>query len=168
MDMPPQVPTGTTQRRPVHRLLTAVVGLLAVAGLVVAAVVMFPRTNGADANSDLSAPVVVIRPGDQPVSFASAPTAGVLRIAVPRGTAEVRLGGELGYVLPPVMNLHTGDKVIITNNDISPHLVMWAFLMPGQTVERVFDKPGSETYSAGCTVDPTPAGFTTLFVSGSD
>jgi hypothetical protein len=113
----------------------------------------------------VGAPIQYVRPGDAPITFASAATDGVLTVAVPRGTSEVRQGGELGYVLPARIDLKVGDTVVIVNNDISPHLVMWAFVMPGQTVERVFEKPGSETYSAGCTVDPTPAGFSTIFIA---
>ena len=168
MEAVQQLPVTPNHRSATRRTFTVVVALLAVAGIAGAAFVALTRSSGSDPSElAVTAPIAVVRPGDQPVTFDTQPTNGVLAIAVPRGTAEVRQGGELGYILPAVINLHVGDKIVIANNDISPHLVMWAFIMPGQSVERVFDKPGSETYSAGCTVDPTPAGFSTIFISES-
>lgn len=93
------------------------------------------------------------------------PTNGVLTITIPAGTAEAMALGGRGYVLPPVIQLRKGDKIVIHNNDMFPHIMMFAFVMPGETTERTFDKAVTETYSAGCTIDPTPNGFSSLFVS---
>ena len=52
-----------------------------------------------------------------------------------------------------------------SNNDDSPHMILHAFLMPGETQERTFLAPGSEVYSAGCGVHAAAAlNFTTIFI----
>jgi hypothetical protein len=89
---------------------------------------------------------------------------GVLTITIPPGTAEAMAAGGRGYVLPPVIQLKRGDRIVIRNNDLFPHIMLFAFVMPGETTERTFNEVATETYSAGCTIDPTPNGFTSLFV----
>lgn len=112
-----------------------------------------------------SAPYVEIALTDPPITFASTATDGVLFIAVPRGTNAAREVGGFGYLLPTTIRLIIGDRVVITNHDLTPHLILWAFLAPGETVTRTFSRTGSETYSAGCSVDTTVAGWTTMFIS---
>lgn len=90
---------------------------------------------------------------------------GELLIVIPPGTAEVMAAGGDGYLMPAVIDLKVGDTIAIRNEDTSPHIMMFAFIMPGETIERTFDKPLTETYSAGCTISPSPVGFTSLFVS---
>lgn len=92
------------------------------------------------------------------------PIDGELLIVIPPGTAEVMRAGGVGYLMPSVINLEVGDTIVITNEDTDPHIIMFAFVMPGETIARVMDHPLTETYSAGCTISPTPVGFTSLFV----
>lgn len=105
------------------------------------------------------------RNADGDVLIPNAATDGVLTVTIPPGTGEAMALGRNGYVMPSVIRLKVGDKVVIHNEDAFPHVMMFAFVMPGETVERTFDTVGSETYSAGCTIDPSPNGFTSLFVS---
>jgi len=95
----------------------------------------------------------------------STSTNGILEIKIPPGTADRMRAGETGYVLPNVIQLHVGDQILITNNDYLPHMMLFTFIEPGESIERTFDRVTLETYSAGCTMDPSPSGFTSLFVS---
>ncbi len=95
----------------------------------------------------------------------SSATEGILAISIPPGTADRMRAGDTGYILPNVIQLHVGEKIVITNNDYLPHMMLFDFIEPGETIERTFDQITLETYSAGCTMDPTPSGFTSLFVS---
>lgn len=90
---------------------------------------------------------------------------GTLQINIPPGTADRMRAGETGYLLPNVIQLRVGDSIVITNNDFLPHMMLFTFIEPGETIVRTFDRVTMETYSAGCTMDPTPSGFTSLFVS---
>ena len=55
-----------------------------------------------------------------------------------------------GYEMPAVIQLTTGDTIILRNDDTVPHMILYAFLMPGETHERTLTMPGSEVYSSGC------------------
>jgi hypothetical protein len=92
-------------------------------------------------------------------------TDGVLGITLPPGTAEVMATGGNGYLLPSVIKLAVGDRIVIRNDDVSTHIVLFAFVRPGETVERTLTEPGSETYSAGCAGMQTANRFTTIFVA---
>lgn len=117
------------------------------------------------ADTKVSSTAAIVRDSQGSVLIPGSPKNGVLSIIIPPGTAEQMSAGGRGYVLPSVIQLRRGDKIVIRNDDIFPHLMLYAFVMPGETAERVFDAVSTETYSAGCTIDPTPRGFTTLFVS---
>jgi hypothetical protein len=94
------------------------------------------------------------------------PTDGVLTLVIPLGAAaEQRLGGR-GYTMPDVIQLTAGDTIVLRNDDSVPHMILYAFLMPGQTHERTLLTPGSEVYSSGCGVHGASfLNFTTIFVS---
>lgn len=147
-------------RRPKIARLTVVttvmILLLGTAGLVY-------RATSDNAAPSLNSPIQ--RAADGAVIIPSIAVNGVLEITIPPGTAESMAAGGRGYELPTRIDLHKGDKIIVHNNDTYPHIMMFAFVLPGQSAERTFTTVGSETYSAGCTIDPTPNGFTSLFVS---
>jgi hypothetical protein len=102
-----------------------------------------------------SAPVLPATPAD-----------GVLTLVIPPGAAaDQRLGGR-GYTMPDVIQLTAGDTIVLRNDDSVPHMILYAFLMPGQTHERTLLTPGSEVYSSGCGVHGASfLNFTTIFVS---
>jgi hypothetical protein len=96
----------------------------------------------------------------------AAPTDGVLTIVIPPGTdAEMKQSGDAGYHMPSVMRLHVGDTIVIRNEDTAPHMMLYTFLLPGQTDRRIFTAVGSEAYSSGCSANAaTFPDFTTIFV----
>ena len=109
---------------------------------------------------------------DTPVVSTSAPvlsgvpTDGVLTLVIPPGAAaDQRLGGR-GYAMPGVIQLTAGDTIVLRNDDTAPHMILYAFLLPGQTHERTLTTPGSEVYSSGCGMHGASfLNFTTIFVS---
>jgi hypothetical protein len=109
---------------------------------------------------------------DMPVVSTSAPvlsgvpTDGVLTLVIPPGAAaDQRLGGR-GYTMPNVIQLTAGDTIVLRNDDDAPHMILYAFLLPGQTHERTLTTPGSEVYSSGCGMHGASfLNFTTIFVS---
>jgi hypothetical protein len=109
---------------------------------------------------------------DTPVVSTSAPvlsgvpTDGVLSLVIPLGAAaDQKLGGR-GYTMPSVIQMKAGDTIILRNDDTAPHMILYAFLLPGQTHERTLVTPGSEVYSSGCGVHGASfLNFTTIFVS---
>ena len=65
------------------------------------------------------------------------PADGVLTLVIPPGAAaDQRLGGR-GYTMPDVIQLTAGDTIVLRNDDSVPHMILYAFLMPGRrTSER--------------------------------
>jgi hypothetical protein len=123
------------------------------------AAVEVPSHGGPGAMSDMTH-------GAGMVVAPAAPTDGVLTIIVPPGTdAAMKRSGDAGYHLPSVMRLEVGDTVVIRNDDSAPHMILYTFLMPGQSDTRVFTEPGSEVYSSGCSANAAEFhDFTTIFV----
>jgi hypothetical protein len=96
----------------------------------------------------------------------SAPVDGVLTMVIPPGAAADQQAGGRGYEMPSVISLRAGDTIVIRNDDDAPHMILYAFLMPGETHERTFTGPGSEVYSSGCGLHAASIlNFTTIFVS---
>ena len=96
----------------------------------------------------------------------STPTDGVLTLVIPLGAAADQEAGGRGYEMPPVISLHVGDRIVIRNDDIAPHMILYAWVRPGETTERTFTQPGSEVYSSGCGLHAASfLNFTTIFVS---
>lgn len=85
---------------------------------------------------------------------------------IPDGAAaEMDAGNPSAVQLPPVMHLKVGDRIVIENHDSRPHLVMYAYVLPGATNERVMQQPDIEVYSAGCSVNASASGaFMTMVV----
>lgn len=114
---------------------------------------------------DTSAPTGV-SVGGGIAKLPSEPVDGVLTMTIPRGAAADQAAGGRGYEMPAVISLKVGDRIVLRNDDDAPHMILYAFLMPGQTDERVFTAPGSEVYSSGCGLHAAAIlNFTTIFVS---
>ncbi|MCC6791311.1 MAG: hypothetical protein IT336_06495 [Thermomicrobiales bacterium] len=96
------------------------------------------------------------------------PTDGLLEIVIPRGSdAVMKTSGDAAYHMPAVIKVRVGDTITIRNDDVAPHMVLYAFLMPGETDTRVFTGAGSETYSSGCAANAADFhDFTTIFIAG--
>jgi hypothetical protein len=136
--------------------------LLALA-IVVSVDVRLRGTADSDASSRsmFTAPVA---PTGVPV-MPAAPTDGMLTLIIPPGAAADQQVGGRGYQLPDVIQLTAGDTIALRNDDTAPHMILYAFLMPGETHERTFATPGSEVYSSGCGVHAASfLNFTTIFV----
>jgi hypothetical protein len=98
----------------------------------------------------------------------STPADGVLKLVIPPGAAADQRAGGRGYEMPAVISLDVGEKIVIRNEDDAGHMILFAFVEPGETVERVFAEPGSEVYSSGCGLHGTSfLNFTTIFISES-
>jgi plastocyanin len=97
----------------------------------------------------------------------AAPTNGVLAVIIPRGAdAAMKASGDSAYHMPAVMRVRVGDTMTIRNDDDVPHMILYTFLMPGETDTRVFTKAGSETYSSGCAANAADFhDFTTIFIT---
>jgi hypothetical protein len=72
----------------------------------------------------------------------AAPTDGVLTMVIPPGAAADQRAGGRGYQIPDVIQLTAGDRIVLRNDDRVPHMILYAFLMPGQTHERTLMTPG--------------------------
>lgn len=95
---------------------------------------------------------------------------GTWLVVIPLGTQERMIKTGIDeYQLPSVVRLHVGDTIVIRNEDIYPHAILDAFLLPGQSETRTLTKPGSEIYSAGCSVVSVAAtGFTSIFIAPAE
>lgn len=149
--------------------IAATVGLVLIGGLLLAAFGLRGVTRQPAAPPamvvDTSAPAGISASGGI-AKLPSEPVDGVLTMAIPRGAAADQATGGRGYEMPAVISLQVGDKIVLRNDDDAPHMILYAFLMPGQTEERVFTAPGSEVYSSGCGLHAAAIlNFTTIFVS---
>lgn len=150
---------GKIRRRTIQAL-----GLVVLAVAIVVSVGVGLRDTAdseAVSHSMFSAPVaptsVVVMP--------TAPTDGVLTLVIPLGAAADQRAGGRGYQMPDVIQLTASDMIVLRNDDTAPHMILYAFLMPGETHERTFTTPGSEVYSSGCGVHAASfLNFTTIFV----
>ena len=140
-------------------------GLVLPGGLILAGVGVGPRGATVGETPLLSMVTAPAAPASVPV-MPAAPADGVLTMVIPPGAAaDQRVGGR-GCQMPDVIQLTAGDTIVLCNDDIAPHMILNAFLMPGETHERTFTTPGSKVYSSGCGVHATSfLNFTTIFVS---
>lgn len=142
-----------------RRLLGSVVGLVAAAALA-----------GGVVNLASPATEVILPAGDVAVpqglaTMPATPIEGVLTMRIPLGASADQAAGGRGYAMPSVINLNVGDTIIIHNDDDAPHMILYAFLLPGQSETRTFMAPGSEVYSSGCGLHAAAIlNFTTIFV----
>jgi hypothetical protein len=101
-----------------------------------------------------------------PVQVPDRAVDGKIAFAIPLGAADAQLDGGTPYVMPPVIRLHTGDAVIVTNEDVYPHIILRSLVMPGTSATIVFDEPGVNAFSSGCTANGgTINSFTSVIVS---
>ncbi|MCA9862011.1 MAG: hypothetical protein KC442_07515 [Thermomicrobiales bacterium] len=154
---PPTPPRGARWSR--RRLLGSVVGLVAAAALAGSAVNLATPTNEAILPAeDAAVPQGLAIMPDTPVD-------GVLTMRIPLGASADQQAGGRGYTMPDVINLTVGDKIVIHNDDDAPHMILYTFLLPGQSDTRTFTSPGSEVYSSGCGLHAAAIlNFTTIFV----
>jgi hypothetical protein len=151
---------GTTRGKR-RRVAAAIVALLA-AGLLLAGATLWVARDGATAIPAVGAP----EPAASANVMPSAPTDGLLELVIPPGAFADQQAGGPGYEMPSVIRLNVGDKIVIRNDDGASHMILYAFLKPGETHERIFTEPGSEVYSSGCGVHAASFNnFTSLFVS---
>ena len=142
-----------------------VMGLVLLSGLILVGGGVGLRGALVDETLSLSMFEAAVTPTSVPV-MPEAPTNGVLTMVIPPGAAADQRNGGRGYQMPNVIQMTVGNTIVLRNEDTAPHMILYAFLMPGETHERTLTAPGSEVYSAGCGVHTAAlATFTTLFVS---
>lgn len=142
-----------------RRLLGSVVGLVATAALAGGVVnLASPATEAILPAGDVAVPQGLATMPDTPLD-------GVLTMNVPLGASADQQAGGRGYAMPSVINLDVGDTIVIHNDDDAPHMILYTFLLPGQSDTRTFTSPGSEVYSSGCGLHAAAIlNFTTIFV----
>jgi plastocyanin len=86
------------------------------------------------------------------VVVAAVPTNGVISFTIPRGATDVQQAGGRAYVIPAAMRLEAGDRVVVHNDDLYPHLIFTKLVMPGTTETMTFNEPGIHPFSSGCAV----------------
>jgi hypothetical protein len=152
---------GWGQRQRVWREAAALVLLLTSALILASA-----AWHGLVPHTPSVATTAVTAPLTGAATMPSTPTDGVLTLVIPLGTAADQEAGGRGYEMPPVISLKVGDKIVIRNDDAAPHMILYAWVRPGETSERTFTQPGSEVYSSGCGLHAASIlNFTTIFVS---
>lgn len=91
---------------------------------------------------------------------------GLDSFTIPAGAATAQQAGAEPYLMPDVMRLHVGDKLVVGNQDVFPHMIFAMVVAPGTTGTMVFDQPGVTDYSSGCTANGgTMNRFTSVIVS---
>jgi hypothetical protein len=163
---PHPIASGTVPaRRSPRWRIAALVGLFLAGGLLVA----FTLLRGAAVQEEepLALPAYGgAAPAAGIAKMPSAPVDGTLTMVIPPGAFADQQAGGRGYEMPSVISLQAGDRIVIRNDDDAPHMILYTFLKPGETDERVFTEPGSEVYSSGCGLHAASIlNFTTIFVS---
>ena len=155
---------GATRKRLRGRIPRAIDRILLIAMIVTSAGVALLGATAREAPA-LSVLGATAAPTSAP-ALPAAPMDGVLTLVIPPGAAaDQRVGGR-GYQMPDVIQLTAGDTIVLRNDDTAPHMILYAFLMPGETHERTFTSSGSEVYSSGCGVHAASfLNFTTIFIS---
>lgn len=68
--------------------------------------------------------------------------------------------------MPATILMTVGDKVVGANDDMFPHIILGSPVMPGSPATVVFDEPGINAFSSGCTADGGAINaFTSVIVS---
>jgi hypothetical protein len=153
---------GAARWRPIAALALVLLGGLILAG----AMVREAMDRQALPNTTVVAPAPTLTEGV--AVMPAVPSEGVLTLVIPPGAAANQQAGGPGYLMPSVISLRVGDTIVLRNDDEAPHMILHAFLMPGETQERTFTAPGSEVYSSGCGLHAASfLNFTTIFVNDS-
>jgi hypothetical protein len=102
----------------------------------------------------------------EPVVVPGRVTDGKIAFSIARGAAEAQLEGATPYVMPAAIRLTVGDAVVVTNDDVYPHIILGSLAMPGATTTIAFDEPGIHAFSSGCTANGgTLNSFTSVIIS---
>jgi hypothetical protein len=102
----------------------------------------------------------------EPVVVPDRATNGTIAFTIARGAADAQLAGGTPYVMPAAIRLAAGDAVVVTNDDVYPHIILSSLVMPGATTSIAFDEPGIHAFSSGCTANGgTMNSFTSVIVS---
>jgi len=80
------------------------------------------------------------------------PTPITTEYVVPLGTWDKVNIGEHVQIMPPQVQFHVGDTLVIRNDDSRTTVVGPYTVGPGQTLREVFDRP--ETLSGVCSLSP--------------
>jgi len=138
----------------------------AVAGLVAAVALAGGIVNLASPVSEAILPTANVAAPQGLATMPDTPIDGVLTLDIPLGASADQQAGGRGYAMPSVINLEVGDTIVIHNDDDAPHMILYTFLLPGQSDTRTFTAPGSEVYSSGCGLHAASIlNFTTIFIS---
>jgi len=113
-----------------------------------------------------SVTAVPVAPWTGTVNFDDHATNGVLEFAIPLGSYDAFERGEMGYIVPSLIELQAGDEVIVRNTDNRPHMIFYNFIPPETTVRLRYDEAGIFTFSSGCAANPQANSFTTMVVKG--
>ena len=136
-----------------------------VAGLVAAAALAGGVVNLASPATEAILPVEEVVVPQGLATMPDTPVDGVLTMSIPLGAGADQAAGGRGYAMPSVINLNVGDTIVIHNDDVAPHMILYTLLLPGQSDTRTFTAPGSEVYSSGCGLHAAAIlNFTTIFV----
>lgn len=136
-----------------------------VAGLVAAAAIGGSVVNLASPATEAVLPAEDVAVPQGLATMPNTPVDGVLTMTIPLGASADQAAGGRGYAMPSVINLNVGDRIVIHNDDDAPHMILYTFLLPGQSDTRTFMSPGSEVYSSGCGLHAAAIlNFTTIFV----
>ena len=158
-DLAPNPPSQHHARWNRRRLLGSAAGLAATTALAGSVVNLASPTREA---------ILPEGSGAVPQELATMPDTpldGILTMRIPLGASADQAAGGRGYAMPSVINLEVSDTIVIHNDDVAPHMIMYTFLMPGQSDSRTFTTPGSEVYSSGCGLHAAAIlNFTTIFV----
>jgi hypothetical protein len=151
---------GAARWRPIAALALVFLGGLVLAG----AMLREAMDRQALPSTTVAAPAPTLAEGV--AVMPAVPSEGVLTLVIPPGAAANQQAGGPGYLMPSVISLKVGETIVLRNDDEAPHMILYAFLMPGETQERTFTAPGSEVYSSGCGLHAASfLNFTTIFVN---
>ncbi len=136
---------------------------LATAAIPVRRVPVGKRPGGLALAAPVAAPATV---ADGPIVVPNHMTDGQIAFTIPLGAAQDQTNGGTPYVMPPTIRMAVGDTVVVTNDDTFPHIILSSLVMPGTTATMVFDEPGIDAFSSGCTANGgTINAFTSVIVS---
>ncbi len=100
-----------------------------------------------------------------PAEFPSESADGVLLVEVMPGAYDAFANNQRGYIVPSVVRLKAGDRIVIDNKDSGAHMIFFTFVPPDSRVSMIFPEPGTFAYSTGCAANPEMDSFTTIIVS---
>jgi hypothetical protein len=90
---------------------------------------------------------------------ATASTGADVVFVIPAGTEAALERGEPAFQFPDRIDVTAGNSVVITNQDYAMHYFFDIPVAPGQTIRKVFARPGDFVYQGGlsCSISRTNA-----------